>query len=190
MPTSTETPSTTQTLIPETTSIPTLATTTPAPTTTSSPTPELTPNQNDSSTIEQPQIMTPPPTLNPTADDPKIATQKPTETSTSTAQSTTSPNKEPTKPTLSPDQKPSTPTNQTSNIKTANQAQLLPRVLAYGAIPFTILATSVAIMLATTKPIQPKRALKSLKTQPHNKTLHIPTEPAHQQKKDQQNMPS
>jgi hypothetical protein len=55
-----------------------------------------------------------------------------------------------------------TPGSKPSDDTNLNQAQMLPRVLTYGAIPFAILAISVAIMLTAIKPQQPKKPVKSL----------------------------
>jgi hypothetical protein len=75
------------------------------------------------------------------------------------------------------------------NASDQDQNQLLPRVLPNGAITITILAVSVAIMLAATKPVPPKKPQNN-QTQISSKATRKPTKLNQSQNENSQNKSS
>ena len=146
MPTPIQTPTPTPTPIPSPTQI---------PTTENTPVTPSTSTQTPTSTLAPFQTLTPNPTSaqTPNSSISSTPSQTPTPTITPIPTSTTShlPTQELTTPSAS-----QLPTRTPTDAPKTNEAQMLPRVLGYGAIPFSILAIAVAFMLATIKPTPPK----------------------------------
>jgi hypothetical protein len=131
---------------------------TPTPSHTPTPTPTPTPTSTHSTTTTPTETATTDPT----------ATQTPTTTPNPTLEPATTP---PTNPTTS-----TQPTPQTANTPKTKQAQMLPQVLYYGAIPFAILTFATGIILISTRMPQPKKPMKNLNVQTPRKTTGKPAE--------------
>ncbi len=141
------------TVVPESPTSTPIASPSQTPTTSSTPPPSPLPTPTPTS-ITTPTTE-PTPTQPPASTQPSDPTMAPAVTSTpnpTTVQTTNSSN-----PATPASTAPPLSTQESENAPKTNEEQLLTRVLGYGAIPFSILAIAVVIMLAIRRSVQPKK---------------------------------